>query len=80
MFRGAFRRSGNKYGVIDYLHSVPEDKSACLDGVVQAAKKNVKSEYETHLNGLKEYLNSEKWQIPDEFPVSRLKSRGGIEF
>ncbi|XBL63935.1 nucleoid-associated protein [Xanthomonas campestris pv. centellae] len=60
-----------KQGVVDYLQSLPDEKPVLLDEVVQAAKAKVKPQDAVHLDMLKEFLNSEQCQIPDEFTLSR---------
>ncbi|WP_230598266.1 nucleoid-associated protein [Xanthomonas albilineans] len=60
-----------KQGVVDYLQSLTEEKPVVLDEVVQAAKAKVKPQEALHLDTLKEFLNSERCQIPDEFTLSR---------
>lgn len=60
-----------KQGVVDYLQSLPGDHSVRLDEVVHAARAKVAPTQAVHFDKLKEFLNSEACQIPDEFQLSR---------
>lgn len=60
-----------KQGVVDYMQSLAERESVKLDDVVHAAKAKVHPTQAHLLDGLKEFLNSDQCQIPDEFPLSR---------
>jgi nucleoid-associated protein len=60
-----------KQGVVDYMQSLAERQNVKLDEVVYAAKAKVHPTQAQLLDGLKQFLNSEQCQIPDEFPLSR---------
>lgn len=60
-----------KQGVVDYMQSLEQGQNVKLDEVVHAAKAKVHPTQAQQLDGLKQFLNSEQCQIPDEFPLSR---------
>lgn len=60
-----------KQGVVDYMQSLADTQHVKLDEVVHAAKAKVQATHAQHLDGLKEFLNSEQCQIPNEFSLSR---------
>lgn len=60
-----------KQGVVDYMQSLGEGQNVKLDEVVYAAKAKVHPTQAQILDGLKQFLNSDQCQIPDEFPLSR---------
>ncbi|RUL68721.1 nucleoid-associated protein [Dyella choica] len=67
-----------KQGVVDYLQALPENHPVKLDEVIYAARARVDPIRAAHFNMLKEFLNSEECQIPDEFQLSRQALRAHI--
>lgn len=64
-----------RLAVIDYLQSLEDGSLVSLDKVVAVARNAVGVELEEHVAGLKDHLNSDGVQIPDEFPVSATALR-----
>jgi nucleoid-associated protein len=59
-----------RLAVIDYLQKQGDGAVVSLDKVVATVRHAVGVDLEQHVNGLKDHLNGEIVQIPDEFPVS----------
>lgn len=64
-----------RLAVIEYLQAQEDGVMVSLDKVVAVARNAVGVDLEHHVNGLKDHLNSEGVQIPDEFPVSATALR-----
>jgi nucleoid-associated protein len=64
-----------RLAVIEYLQAQEDGGMVSLNKVVAVARNAVGVDLEHHVNGLKDHLNSEGVQIPDEFPVSATALR-----
>lgn len=59
-----------RLAVIEYLQVQEDGALVSLDKVVAVARHAIGVDLEQHVDGLKDHLNGEGVQIPDEFPVS----------
>jgi nucleoid-associated protein len=64
------KASAVRLAVIEYLQAQEDGAVVSLDKVVAVARHAVGVDLEQHVSGLKDHLNGESVQIPDEFPVS----------
>lgn len=64
-----------RLAVVEYLQTQEDGAVVSLDKVVAVARHAVGVDMEQHVNGLKDHLNGEGVQIPDEFPVSATALR-----
>lgn len=64
-----------RLAVIEYLQAQEDGAMMSLDKVVAVARNAVGVDLEQHVKGLKDRLNGEGVQIPDEFPVSATALR-----
>lgn len=64
-----------RLAVIEHLQGQEDGAMVSLDKVVAVARHAVGVDLERYVDGLKDHLNSEVVQIPDEFPVSAIALR-----
>jgi nucleoid-associated protein len=69
------KASAVRLAVIEYLQAQEDGAMVSLDKVVAVARHAVGVDMEEHVAGLKDHLNGEGVQIPDEFPVSTTALR-----
>lgn len=64
------KASAARMAVIDYMCEQGDGTLVTLDTIAAVVRHTVGVDYERHVDGLKDHLNSDGVQIPDEFPLS----------
>ncbi|URX63725.1 nucleoid-associated protein [Luteibacter anthropi] len=60
-----------RQSIIDYMASLDDGTTVTLDHVVEVVGRQLPVELVQHLDGMKAFLNSDAYQIPDDFQVSK---------